>query len=53
MNAEAKKREEGQKAFVAELDAKDPLLPYMTKDQYANRMRARMRLRSLHSGLWP
>jgi hypothetical protein len=53
MGQEAQQRVQTQSQFVAELDARDPFVPYMSKKQFDNRMKARMALRSLHSGLWP
>lgn len=53
MGQEAIQRVENQRQFVAALDARDPYVPYMSKKQFDNRMRARMALKSLHSGLWP
>ena len=53
MGQEAIQRAERQRQFVAALDARDPFLPYMSKKQFDERMKARMALRSLHSGLWP
>lgn len=47
---EAPARVERQKAFVASLDGRDPLFPYMSERQRARRMAARMSLRSLHRG---
>lgn len=51
--AQAAERPKLQAAFVASLDARDALYPYMTEEQSGERMRARMSLRSLHSGIWP
>jgi len=45
-------RVEQQKRFVAELDARDPLFPYMSEKAFKQRMAARMSLRALHGGLW-
>lgn len=53
MAAEAAARPGQQADFVASIDARDPLYPYMTEEQSSERMRARMSLRSLHSGMWP
>jgi hypothetical protein len=39
-----------QQAYMAELDARDPSMPYLDRDDYKQRMRARMSLRALHGG---
>jgi len=43
-----KQRRLPQQAFIAELDARDPLMPYLDRNAYNERMRARMSLRALH-----
>ena len=48
--AAADERVKRQRAFVDELDGKDPSTPYMSALTYRNRMRARMSLRALHEG---
>jgi hypothetical protein len=53
LGAEAERRPGLQRAFVAQMDARDPLFPYMSKVQLKRRMRARMSLRALHSGMRP
>jgi hypothetical protein len=53
LGAEAAIRPARQAEFVASLDARDPLFPYMDGTQAKQRMRARMNLRALHSGIWP
>jgi hypothetical protein len=40
-----------QTDFVASLDERDARTPYMSKQEYRTRMKARMSLRSLHEGL--
>jgi hypothetical protein len=47
---EAPARLARQRAFVATLDARDALFPYMSEREKAGRMKARMSLRSLHRG---
>jgi hypothetical protein len=42
------KRIDRQKAFVADLDARDPLTPYRSDDDHLTRMRARASLAALH-----
>lgn len=51
--AEAPLRVARQSRFVAELDARDPLYPYMTARQLERRTLDRMSLRALHGGLRP
>jgi hypothetical protein len=47
---EAPARLDRQREFVAALDARDALFPYMSKRELAARMQARMSLRGLHRG---
>lgn len=47
---EAPARVAQQKAFVAALDSRDALFPYMSERERARRMEARMSLRRLHRG---
>jgi hypothetical protein len=50
LKAEAPLRVARQAQFVAQLDARDPLIPYMTGEALKTRMLARMSLRALHAG---
>jgi len=52
MAREAPARIQAMTRYVAALDAKDPLFPYMGDAQLAQRMHARMSLRSLHRERW-
>lgn len=52
MAAEAPERIKAMKRYVSALDARDPLFPYMGEAQLAQRMTARMSLRSLHRERW-
>jgi hypothetical protein len=50
LQRQAKEREDEQKAFVAAIDARDVLFPYMSQSDMAERMRLRMNFASLHGG---
>jgi len=50
MQRQTKQREVEQKAFVAAVDARDALFPYMSQSTMAERMRLRMNFASLHGG---
>lgn len=50
IKAAATLRLDRQKQFIAQLDGRDPLFPYMSAEQAKLRLKARMSLRALHEG---